>query len=62
MKEYFCSLQVLDLVVSTGYTYVLHTGIGKEFSYSRVNKQMDRISTADHISDLRKQMLEVRVY
>ncbi|VUZ56508.1 unnamed protein product, partial [Hymenolepis diminuta] len=49
---------LLDLVVSTGYTYVLHTGIGKEFSYSRVNKQMDRISTADYISDVRKKMLE----
>nr|CUU98285.1 hypothetical transcript [Hymenolepis microstoma] len=49
---------LLDLVVSTGYTYVLHTGIGQEFSYSRADKQMGRISAVDYISDLRGKTLE----
>uniref|UniRef100_A0A915EY54 Uncharacterized protein n=1 Tax=Echinococcus canadensis TaxID=519352 RepID=A0A915EY54_9CEST len=51
---------LLDLVVAPGYTYILQTGVEKGFAVSRVEDQIERISSIEYMLHLRRLALSAK--
>ncbi|KAM7541918.1 hypothetical protein Aperf_G00000006635 [Anoplocephala perfoliata] len=45
---------LLDLVVPPGYTYIFQTGVGRGFAITRVDDEIERISSEDYMLKLRR--------